>query len=227
MDFSGGGERAEGEFISIGASRFVLYPGFQGWFSSAETGIDDITDLGSFPYDLGGLLEVVQDLELLGEEVLGGEATHHLKGIVLVDFREEAGLPPGADAPELDLWISRDDLLPRHLEISVEDPPTDLLVTYSDYGAGTDIRVPDDAIDADYLDRLMNGDLSPEEIGQLVRIFPVPGQQCIEEAIGTGLYRMVIGGDIGNNLLVWNAFRACAPTIFPFSFESADASEEP
>lgn len=220
-DFSADGGMAEGEIISLGGSQFILYPGFQGWLSLGETPPDASTDLGSFPYDLGGLLEAVQDLELLGEEVLAGDRTHHLTGVFPVAFREALGLPSGVDAPTMDMWVGTEDLLPRRIESRVEDPPTDLEFTYSGYGAETDIRVPDDAIDADYLERLAIGDLSPEEIGQLVRIFPVPGQQCIEEVTSPELYSMMIGGDIGNNLLVWNAFRACAHRIFPFSFESA------
>ena len=226
MDFSSDGEGALGEFIVAGESRFTLYPGFQGWFASSSTLLEDITDLGGFPYDLRGLLEAVQELEMAGEEVVEGEATHRLAGVVPVDFREEMTLPPGSDAPAMNIWVSRDDLLPRRIEFSIEDPRTNLRITYSDYGVQKTIRVPDDAIGSDYPDRLMNGDLSPEEIGQLVRILPVSGQQCMEEAAGTGLYNLMIAGEIGNNLLVWNAFRACVHRIFPFSFEGSDASGE-
>ena len=61
----------------------------------------------------------------------------------------------------------------------------------------------------------MEGTLSPDELGQMVRALPVAGQQCIEAEIGADVYREVIAGDSEDGLLVMSAFIDCEGEIFP------------
>ena len=78
---------------------------------------------------------------------------------------------------------------------------------------------PEQAIDFRLLDRFREGELSPEELGQVVRFLPVPGQQCIEAEIGEDVYREVIAGDSEAHSLVMTAFDDCEAFISPTGAE--------
>ena len=184
----------EMETILIGESQYTLYPGFQAWFSGVESGASQ-SGFHGFPYDLAVLRDAVESFELVGEGAIDGVEAYRLTGVGSEELRQAVGFQPGVGAPELELWIGRDDLLPLRIETSVEDPEGTLVFVYSEYGAELDISPPDESLDARYLEGLMLGALNPEQLGQLVRAFPVPGQQCIEEEIGADAYREVIGGD--------------------------------
>ena len=204
----------EMETILIGESQYTLYPGFQAWFSMGESGASQ-SGFQGFPYGLADLRDAVESFELVGEGVIDGVAAYRLTGVGSAELRQAVGFQPGVGAPELELWIGRDDLLPLRIETSVEDPEGTLVFVYSEYGAELDISAPDEPLDIRYLEGLMLGALNPEQLGQLVRAFPVPGQQCIEEEIGADAYREVIGGDSIEGFLVLGAFLTCEEMIFP------------
>ena len=204
----------EMETILIGESQYILYPGFQAWFSVVESGASQ-SGFQGFPYDLAVLRDAVESFELVGEGVIDGVEAYRLTGVGSEELRQAVGFQPGVGAPELELWISRADLLPLRIETSVEDPEGTLVFVYSEYGAEFDISAPDEPLDARYLEGLMLGALNPEQLGQLVRAFPVPGQQCIEEEIGADAYREVIGGDSIEGFLVLGAFLTCKELILP------------
>ena len=204
----------EMETILIGESQYTLYPGFQAWFSVVESGASQ-SGFQGFPYDLAVLRDAVESFELVGEGVIDGVEAYRLTGVGSEELRQAVGFQPGVGATELELWIGRDDLLPLRIETSVEEPEGTLVFVYSEYGAELDISAPDDSLDARYLEGLMLGALNPEQLGQLVRAFPVPGQQCIEEEIGADAYREVIGGDSIEGFLVLGAFLTCEELILP------------
>ena len=204
----------EMETILIGESQYTLYPGFQAWFSVVESSASQ-SGFQGFPYDLAVLRDAVESFELVGEGVIDGVEAYRLTGVGSEELRQAVGFQPGVGATELELWIGRDDLLPLRIETSVEDPEGTLVFVYSEYGAEFDISPPDESLDARYLEGLMLGALNPEQLGQLVRAFPVPGQQCIEEEIGADAYREVIGGDSIEGFLVLGAFLTCKELILP------------
>ena len=204
----------EMETILIGESQYTLYPGFQAWFSVGESGASQPGFQG-FPYDLAELRDAVESFELVGEGVIDGVAAYRLTGVGSEELRQAVGFQPGVGAPELELWIGREDLLPLRIEASVEDPGGTLVFVYSEYGTVLDISAPDEPLDIRYLEGLMLGALNPEQLGELVRAFPVPGQQCIEEEIGADAYREVIGGDSIEGFLVLGAFLTCEEMILP------------
>ena len=210
----------EMETILIGESQYTLYPGFQAWFSVSEPGASQ-SGFQGFPYDLAVLRDAVESFELVGEGVIDGVEAYRLTGVGSEELRQAVGFQPGVGATELELWIGRDDLLPLRIETSVEDPEGTLVFVYSEYGAELDISAPEESLDARYLEGLMLGALNPEQLGQLVRAFPVPGQQCIEEEIGADAYREVIGGDSIEGFLVLGAFLTCEEMIFPRGVEQA------
>ena len=204
----------EMETILIGESQYTLYPGFQAWFSVGELGASQ-TGFQGFPYDLADLRDAVDSFELVGEGVIDGVDAYRLTGVGSEELRQAVGFQPGIGATALELWIGQDNLLPLRIEASVEDPGGTLVFVYSEYGTVLDISAPDESLDVRYLEGLMLGALNPEQLGELVRAFPVPGQQCIEEEIGADAYREVIGGDSIEGFLVLGAFLTCEEMILP------------
>ena len=124
----------EMETILIGESQYTLYPGFQAWFSVVESGASQ-SGFQGFPYDLAVLRDAVESFELVGEGVIDGVEAYRLTGVGSEELRQAVGFQPGVGAPELELWIGRDDLLPLRIETSVEDPEGTLVFVYSEYGA--------------------------------------------------------------------------------------------
>ena len=122
----------------------------------------------------------------------------------------------GLGMSEVEMWISRDDLLPLRIEARYEEInsfPRTFSAVYSDFGAEVDVSVPKDVLDIGYLDRLEQRTLSPEELGRLVRAFPVEGQKCMEAEIGTDLYREVLSGDSDADIVLGIAFTHCRNEI--------------
>ena len=126
----------------------------------------------------------------------------------------------GQGMSEVEMWISRDDLLPLRIEARYEEInsfPRTFSAVYSDFGAEVDVSVPKDVLDIGYLDRLEQRTLSPEELGRLVRAFPVEGQKCVEAEIGSDLFREVISGDSDADIVFKIAVDFCAWSIFSSS----------
>ena len=203
------------EVIQTGESQYVLYPGFQAWFDFDEMALYPNANLKRFPYDLGGVRETAESLELLGDGIIGGEDAYRVVARGTGDFREAAGFPPGVGEAELMMWISEGNLLPLRIEARVEDPDVMLTSVYSDYDRNLGVPAPENVIHVGLMDGLLEGALSPEQLGQVVRALPAPGQQCIESEIGTEEYRVVIGGDSEADIPVLNAFNKCQDEIFP------------
>ncbi len=206
---------AEIEVIRAGQSLYVLYPGFQAWFDFGESGLYHNSNLKSFPYDLGGIRETAESFELQGEEIIEGEEAYRIVGRGTGDFREAAGFGPGVGEAELMMWISESGVLPLRIEARVEDPDVTFISVYSDYSMDSGVSAPENVVHVGLMDGLLEGALSPEQLGQVVRALPVPGQKCIESEIGTEVYRVVIGGDSEEDLLVLEAFNECEGEIFP------------
>ena len=204
----------EMESLLIGTTQYILYPNFQAWFNVGEADLSR-SNLQSFPYDLAGFREAVESFELLGEGVIDGMEAYRLTGTGTEELRQTVGFREGVGVPEVELWISRADLLPLRIETTIEDPEASLVFIYTDYGADVDVSVPDNVIDIGWMNELMEGTLSPDELGQVVRALPVAGQQCIEAEIGADVYREVIAGDSEDGSLVMSAFIDCEGEIFP------------
>ncbi len=203
------------EVIRARESLYVLYPGFQAWFDFGESGLYHNSNLKSFPYDLGGIRETAESFELQGEEIIEGEEAYRIVGRGTGDFREAAGFGPGVGEAELMMWISESGVLPLRIEARVEDPDVTFISVYSDYSMDSGVSAPENVVHVGLMDGLLEGALSPEQLGQVVRALPVPGQKCIESEIGTEVYRVVIGGDSEEDLLVLEAFNECEGEIFP------------
>ena len=206
---------AEIEVIRAGESLYVLYPGFQAWFDFGESGLYHNSNLKSFPYDLGGIRETAESFELLGEGIIGGVDAYRVVGRGTGDFREAAGFGPGVGEAELMMWISESGLLPLRIEARVEDPDVTFTSVYSDYSMDSGVSVPENVVHVGLMDGLLEGALSPEQLGQVVRALPVPGQKCIEAEVGTDVYQVVIGGNSEEDLLVLEAFNECEGEVFP------------
>ena len=89
---------------------------------------------------------------------------------------ETVGFAPGVGDAELEMWIRKSDLLPLRIEARVEDPKTMFTSVYSDFGTDVDVSVPENVIHVGLMDGLMEGALSPEQLGEVVRALPVAGQ---------------------------------------------------
>ena len=193
--------------ITIGKSQYTLYPRFQAWFDMGGV-VWPGADPQSIPFNLAGLRGTVDGWEVSSEEVIDGIDAFRITGRGSVEFMFAVGVVR-EDGPEVELWISRTNLLPLRIEVRFEDPETMLRYIYSDYGAPVNISRPENVLDIGLLNGFMAGSLSPKDLGDIARILPVPVQQCIEEEIGAAVYREVIGGESEANLLVLEAYRLC------------------
>ena len=82
---------------------------------------------------------------------MGRESSiHRLTGVGSEELRQAVGFQPGIGAPELELWIGRDDLLPLRIETSVEDPEG----TLSSSIRNLSLTSLDEPLDARYLEGL-------------------------------------------------------------------------
>ena len=156
------------ESLLIGTSQYILYSGFQAWFDVGEADLSR-SNLQSFPYDLAGFREAVESFELLGEGVIDGMDAYRLIGTGTEGLRQTVGFREGVGVPEVELWISREDLLPLRIETTIEDPEASLVFIYTDYGEDVDVSVPENVIDIGWMNELMEGALNPDELGQVVR----------------------------------------------------------
>ena len=203
------------QVTQIGKSNYTLYPGFQAWIDLEWAALYHPSDLQGFPYDLAGLIEAADGFDIVGEEVLDGVTAYRLTVRGSPEVRLALGLPSGAGAPEAEMWISKSDLLLLRIETRVKDLDRMYISVYSDYGSDVDVSLPENVIHFRLMDRFEEGFLSPEELGQVVRGFPVAGQHCIETEIGADVYREVIAGDSEAHPLVLTAFNNCEREIFP------------
>lgn len=208
-------DNVEIEVIQNGESQYVLYPGFQAWFDFDGVALYPNSHLKSFPYDLGGVRETAESFALLGEGIIGGVDAYRVVGRGTGDLREAIGFAPGLGEAELMMWISQENLLPLRIEGQVEDPDATFTSVYTNYNSDVEVPAPENVIHVGLMDGLLEGALSPEQLGQVVRALPVVGQKCIEAEIGTEVYRVVIGGDSEEDLLVLTAFDKCEGKIFP------------
>ena len=211
------------EFLVIDGSHYYRPPGFQVWFDSAERSWFQ-REIQGFPYDLAVLRDGVRALALRGSEVIEGVNAYRLKGTATKKLDDDMGfyMAPwsGQGMSEVEMWISRDDLLPLRIEARYEEInsfPRTFSAVYSDFGVEVDVSVPKDVLDIGYLDRLEQRTLSPEELGRLVRAFPVEGQKCVEAEIGSDLFREVISGDSDADIVFKIAVDFCARSIFSSS----------
>ena len=203
------------EVIQIGESQYALYPGFQAWFDFGGETLHRNSNFQDFPYDLGGIRETAESFELLGEGIIDNEDAYRLIAGGSGDLRQAVGFAPGVGEAELEIWISKPDLLPLRIEARVEDPETMYTSVYSDFGTSVNVSVPGNVIHVGLIDGLLEGALSPEQLGEVMRALPEAGQKCIEAEIGTDVYREVIGGDSEEDFLVLTAFHKCESQIFP------------
>ncbi len=208
-------DNVEIEVIQIGESRYALYPGFQAWFDFGGETLHRNSNFQDFPYDLGGIRETAESFELLGEGIIDNEDAYQLIAGGSGDLRQAVGFAPGVGEAELEIWISKPDLLPLRIEARVEDPETMFTSVYSDFGTSVNVSVPGNVIHVGLIDGLLEGALSAEQLGEVMRALPVAGQKCIEAEIGTDVYREVIGGDSEEDFLVLTAFHKCESQIFP------------
>ena len=205
------------EVIQIGESQYALYPGFQAWFDFGGETLHRNSNFQDFPYDLGGIRETAESFELLGEGIIDGEDAYRL--IVKGFGRPQTGRrfrPRGGGRGVGDVDKQARPVSAAH-RARVEDPETMFTSVYSDFGTDVDVSVPENVIHVGLMDGLMEGALSPEQLGEVVRALPVLGQQCIEAEIGVEVYREVIGGDSEEDFLVLTAFSSCESEIFPLT----------
>ena len=207
------------EFLVIDGSHYYRPPGFQVWFDSAERSWF-LREIQGFPYDLAVLRDGVRALALRGSEVIEGVNAYRLTGTATKKLDDDMGfyMAPwsGLGMSEVEMWISREDLLPLRIEARYEEInsfPRTFSAFYSDFGAEVDVSVPKDVLDIGYLDRLEQRTLSPEEMIQMLSVFPDEGQECVEAEIGTDLYREVISGDSDADNVLRIAFSFCKRPI--------------
>ena len=220
--FYGLGEQRR-EFLVIEGSHYYRPPGFQVWFDSAERPWF-LREIQGFPYDLAVLRDEVRALALRGSEVIEGVNAYRLTGTATKKLDDDMGfyMAPwsGRGMSEVEMWISRDDLLPLRIEALYEEInsfPRTFSAVYSDFGVEVDVSVPKDVLDIGYLDRLEQRTLSPEELGRLVNVFPTEGQKCVEAEIGRELYREVLSGDSDADIVFKIVVDFCARSIFSSS----------
>ena len=144
------GFNIESEFVSIGEANYVTNPETSEW----EVSTDDLLPIGD-PVDLINLdASDVENLKLIGEEVLDGLAVYHISGLTTsIMFGDEEG---GEDI-KVDLWIGKEDSFVMQIAASGEiDLEVDanqlfagatatlsLTLKFSDFGKPVVIKAPE------------------------------------------------------------------------------------
>ena len=216
--FYGLGEQRR-EFLVIEGSHYYRPPGFQVWFDSAERPWF-LREIQGFPYDLAVLRDEVRALALRGSEVIEGVNAYRLTGKATKKLDDDMGfyMAPwsGLGMSEVEVWISRDDLLPLRIEARYEEInsfPRTFSAVYSDFGVEVDVSVPEETLDIEFLDHLWQGTLSPEEVSRLLHIIPLEGQHCLEAQMGKDLYRESLSGEGDVDSVFRIAFWPCEGDI--------------
>ena len=173
----------------------------------------------AFPFDLGSL-SGIEDLMLQGSKVTGDKTAYRITGTATNRLVGNIGSYMQASTRgqiiEVEIWINQEDLLPLRIETRFEEMDGGFRAIFSDFGAKYDITVTEEILgkDSPVLPLLRAGELSPEERGQLVRAFPVEGQACLEEELGTDAYQKVLSGNSGADRVFWMALDFCEQPIF-------------
>ena len=178
--FYGLGEQRR-EFLVIDGSHYYRPPGFQVWFDSAERPWF-LREIQGFPYDLAVLRDEVRALAMRGSEVIEGVNAYRLTGKATKKLDDDMGfyMGPwsGQGMSEVEMWISRDDLLPLRIEARYEEInsfPRTFSAVYSDFGVEVDVSVARRMsldIELSLIASVSKRTLSPEELGRLVRAYP-------------------------------------------------------
>ena len=174
-----------------------------------------------FPYDLVLLAEGVDDLGMQSSKAIEVGPVYRVTGTATRRLDEAMGFNVGArsrgEVTEVEIWISRDDLLPLRVEARFDKNGEYFNAEYSGFGSAVDISAPESVLDLDYLQRLLDGTLNPEEKGLVVRAFPAEGQKCVENEIGAAPYQELVAGTSDlDSVLLW-VFDHCEEPIFSYS----------
>ena len=183
------GERDE--MLTIDGYNYYRPADFQVWFDSGD--IPSLQrEIQGFPYELGLLKAGIKDLTLESSESGEDAAPYRLKGTATQGLAAAIGFYSAhtwaKGIAEVEILISGDDLLPTRFEGGIDGFNASFSVEYSNFGANLEVSLPEEAWDFDYLQRLRESTLSVEEMGRMLRVFPVEGQKCVEVDIGSGLY---------------------------------------
>ena len=184
------------EFLFVDGLPYSRPPGFQVWFDYSGTTWARRT-AQDFPYDLELLAEGAGDLEVQSADSIDGPV-FRVTGTATRRLDEALGFDVGArsrgEVTEIEIWISRDDLLPLRIEARFDKNGEYFNAEYSGFGSAVDISAPESVLDLDYLQGLLDGTLNPEEKGLVVRAFPAEGQKCVEDEIGAAPYQELVSG---------------------------------
>ena len=207
------------EFLFIDNFRYSRPPGFKVWFDYSGTTWSRRT-VGDFPYDLALLAEEVGDLDIRGTEVIDDVTAYRVTGAgagrLEVALGFDVAAQSGEEVSEVEMWISRDDLLPLRIEVRFDKAGESFNAVYSGFGAALDLSAAE-ILDLDYLQRLLDGTLDAEEKGLMVRAFPPEGQECVEEEVGAGPYQELVSGTTDlDSVLLW-VLDHCEWEVFSFT----------
>ena len=207
------------EFLFVDGLPYSRPPGFQVWFDYSGTTWARRAPQ-DFPYDLELLAEGTGDLEVQSADSIDGPV-YRVTGTATRRLDEALGFDVGArsrdEATEIEIWISRDDLLPLRIEARFDKNGEYFNADYSGFGSAVDISAPELVLDLYYLQGLLDGTLDPEEKGLVVRAFPAEGQKCVENEIGAAPYQELVSGTSElDSVLLW-VLDHCEEPIFSYS----------
>ena len=206
--------------LTIDGYNYYRPADFQVWFDSGD--IPSLQrEIQGFPYELGLLKAGIKDLTLESSESGEDAAPYRLKGTATQGLAAAIGFYSAhtwaKGIAEVEILISGDDLLPTRFEGGIDGFNASFSVEYSNFGANLEVSLPEEAWDFDYLQRLRESTLSVEEMGRMLRVFPVEGQKCVEVDIGSGLYLKVISGENFDEEIIRTAFWFCEGAILSVS----------
>ena len=207
------------ESLYVDGASYFRPIGFGAWFERPVQGSE--TWVQEFPFDLGKLRDAVTELTWQGVAVLDGVVAHRLTGVhtkrleELLGFSEHLGTWWKDGDLRVEIWISRDDLLPLRLEWWSDDHLL-FSAAHSEFNAAAEVHPPEKVLDLNYFDRLWYGfavgGLREEDVALVLPLFPEKGKECIEAQIGSDLYQKALsGGDA--NIVVTMAVARCIPEV--------------
>ena len=203
------------ELLYVDAASYFRPFGFHAWFESV--GGSGNTWVRTFPFDLNGLRDGVEEIVWQGTDDVDGRVAHRFTGAqtqrleAMLGFNNEVtGWKDGA--LKVELWVSRDDQLPLRMEFRSNEHVL-FSAVWSAFDAAVEIHPPTETLDVDYFDRLWHGGLREGDVALLVPLFPDEGKECVKNQIGADLYEEALsGGDA--NLTVGMAINLCVYEVF-------------
>jgi len=191
VHFSGTDTEGTFELLNIGDQSFVKFPGFQGWLRQSPEEVEDFGDTIAF---ISALYTQVADLSYIGQDVLDGVSTHHVRGTVSGAILRILEPADEDDSATVDFWVGVDDSRLYRARFVGSPSGDESDANFSAFDVPVALEAPTVVVDGDVFDLLGEGEIDPQVLGDLLSILPVEAQDCAREHVGEDTYNSLLEG---------------------------------